>query len=85
MRQFEIVVVGSYFISPCKRIGTVLSHAAAAHGIDVSAENVRLARIALKHLNLIGRSNERACRPTQDELDLLTEHMETNPRQFIPL
>jgi hypothetical protein len=31
----------------------VLSHAAAVHGIEVSAENVRLARIALKHLDLI--------------------------------
>jgi integrase len=46
---------------------------------------VRLARIALKHLNLIGRSNERDRRPTQDELELLTEYTETNPRQFIPL
>ena len=46
---------------------------------------MRLARIALKHLNLIGRSNERDRRPTQDELELLTEYTETNPRQFIPL
>jgi hypothetical protein len=61
-------------------IRTVLSHAAAVYGIEVSAENVRLARIALKHLNLIGRSNERDRRPTQDELDLLTEYTEANPR-----
>ena len=40
-------------------IRTVLSRAAAVDGIEVSAENMRLARIALRHLNLIGRSNER--------------------------
>jgi hypothetical protein len=39
-------------------IPTVLSHAAAVHGIEVSAENVLLARIALKHLDLIGKGNE---------------------------
>jgi integrase len=66
-------------------IRTVLSHAAAVHGIDVSAENVRLARIALKHLDLIGKGNERDRRPTQDELDELIEYSENNPRQFIPL
>ena len=39
-------------------IRTVFSHAAAVHGIEVSAENVRLARIALKHLDLIGNGND---------------------------
>jgi hypothetical protein len=39
-------------------IHTVLSHAAAAHGIKAPAEDVQLARIALKHLNLIGRSDD---------------------------
>ena len=43
-------------------IRTVLSRAAAVDGIEVSAENMRLARIALRHLNLIGRSNERGFR-----------------------
>lgn len=66
-------------------IRTVFSHAAAVHGIEVSAENVRLARIALKHLDLIGNGNERDRRPTQDELNQLTEYTENNPRQFIPL
>jgi len=66
-------------------IRTVLSHAAAVHGIEVSAENVRLARIALKHLDLIGKGNERDRRPTQDELDELIEYTESNPQQFIPL
>jgi hypothetical protein len=66
-------------------IRTVLSHAAAVHGIEVSAENVRLARIALKHLDLIGKGNEHDRRPTQDELDELIEYTESNPQQFIPL
>jgi integrase len=66
-------------------IRTILSHAAAVHGIEVSAENVRLARIALKHLDLIGKGNERDRRPTQGELDELIEYTENNPRQFIPL
>jgi hypothetical protein len=61
-------------------IRTVLSHAAAVHGIEVSAENVRLARIALKHLDLIG--NERDRQPTQGELDELIEYTENNPRQL---
>jgi integrase len=66
-------------------IRTVLSHAAAVHGIEVSAEHVRLARIALKHLDLIGNGNERDRRPTLGELDELIEYTENNPRQFIPL
>jgi hypothetical protein len=33
----------------------VLTHAAAVHGIDVRVEPVDLARIALKHLGLIGK------------------------------
>jgi len=39
-------------------IRTVLTHAAAVHGIEVSAENVRLARAALKHLGLVGKGQE---------------------------
>jgi integrase len=66
-------------------IRTILSHAAAVHGIEVSAEEVRLARIALKHLDLVGRGAERDRRPTQDELDELIEYFETNPRQVIPM
>jgi hypothetical protein len=48
-------------------IRTILSHAAAVHGIETSAEDVRLARIALNRLSLIGRGNERDRRPTEDE------------------
>jgi hypothetical protein len=66
-------------------IRTIITHAAAVHGIEVSAEEARLARVALSHFNLVGRSNERDRRPTQDELDELIEYFETNRRQFIPM
>lgn len=66
-------------------IRTIVSHAAAVHGIEVSAEEVRLARIALKHLDLVGKGIERDRRPTQDEIDELVEYFETNPRQVIPM
>lgn len=45
-------------------IRTVATHAAAVHGIEVSAEEVRLARFATKHLVLVGNSEERDRRPT---------------------
>src|ERR1700722_13090672 len=63
-------------------IRTIITHAAAVHGIEVSAEEARLARVALSHLNLVGKSKERDRRPTQDEL---IEYFETNRRQFIPM
>ncbi|MGB6400472.1 MAG: site-specific integrase, partial [Bradyrhizobium sp.] len=66
-------------------IRTVLTHAAAVHGIEVSVDCVQLARAALKHLGLVGKSNERDRRPTQDELDQLIGYAESNPHQFIPL
>ena len=66
-------------------IRTIIAHAAAVHGIEVSAEEARLARVASSHLNLVGNSKERDRRPTQDELDGLIEYFETNPRQFIPM
>jgi hypothetical protein len=66
-------------------IRTIMTHAVAVHGIEVSAEEARLARVALSHLNLVGKSKERDRRPTQDELDELIEYFETNRRQFIPM
>jgi hypothetical protein len=56
-------------------IRTIITHAAAVQGIEVSAEEARLARVALSHLNLVGKSNERDRRPTQDELDELIEYL----------
>ena len=66
-------------------IRTVLSHAAAVHGIEVATEDVRLARIALSSLGLIVKGTERDRRPTPDELDELIESFESNPRQLIPM
>lgn len=36
-------------------IKMILTHAAAVHGLEISAEGVDLARVALKRLGLIGR------------------------------
>jgi hypothetical protein len=44
----------------------ILTHAAAVHGIKIPVESVQLARAALKHLDLVGKSNERDRRPTQE-------------------
>jgi integrase len=49
------------------------------------SRDVQLARAALKHLDLVGKSNERDRRPTQDELDRLIGYAESNPHQFLPL
>lgn len=66
-------------------IKTVLSHAAAVHGVTISTEPLDLARIALKRLGLIGKGNERDRRPTQDELDRIATALDENPRQVIPV
>ena len=66
-------------------IGTVLTHAAAVHGIAVSSEEVKLARVALKRLDLIGDPQERDRRPTQSELDDLVKYFDEKPRQLIPV
>lgn len=41
-------------------IGTVLTHAAAVHGIPVNTEAVRLACIALRRLDLIAKAKDAA-------------------------
>jgi integrase len=66
-------------------VGTIVTHAAAIHGIDVTKEPVDLARIALRRLGLIGRSNERERRPTRHELDAIMGYVEGNSRQLIPV
>lgn len=63
----------------------VLSHAAAVHGVPVKVEPVDLARIALKRLGLIGKSNERDRRPTEEELQALFAHFDANDRMTIPM
>ena len=63
---------------------TIITHAAAVHGVEVSPEQVKLARKALVRLGLIGKPIERERRPTQDELDHITAFLDGNPRQEIP-
>ncbi|WP_323041678.1 hypothetical protein [Gemmobacter sp.] len=66
-------------------IKTILSHAAAVHGVFASTEGIDLARIALTRLGLVGKSNERDRRPTDAEIDALITVLEDNPRQTIPV
>lgn len=64
---------------------TVLTHAAAIHGVVAPLEPLKLARVALVRLGVIGKSKERDRRPTQDELDHITAYLDGNPRQYIPV
>ena len=66
-------------------IKTILSHAAAVHGVILTMEPIVLARIALSRLGLVGKGEERDRRPTQDELDRLIAAFEANSRQQIPV
>lgn len=66
-------------------LGTLLTHAAAVHGVEVNVEDVRLARTALVRLGLVGRSTERDRRPTPQELSRLIAYFESKPRQLIPI
>ncbi len=66
-------------------IKTLISHAAAVHGVQLTTASVDLARIALKRLGLVGKSNERDRRPTQDEIDRIVAYADANLRQSIPL
>jgi integrase len=66
-------------------IKLVLSHAAAVHGLAVPVEPVDLARIALRRLGLVGKSNERDRRPTDEELEQLFGQFDGNARNTIPM
>jgi integrase len=66
-------------------IKTLIAHAAAVHGIQISSEPVFLARIALKRLGLVGKGKERDRRPTPKEIERIIEHVDANPRQLIPV
>jgi integrase len=63
----------------------VIQHAAAVHGLPVKVEPIDLARVALKRLGLVGKSNERDRRPTEEELEKLMAHWDGNDRQLIPM
>ncbi|WP_421950788.1 site-specific integrase [Pelagibacterium sp.] len=64
---------------------TVLTHAAAVHGISVDTESVRLARAALTRLGLVGRSFERDRRPSEDEIDALLDYFDNKSNTIIPM
>lgn len=66
-------------------IRLVLQHVNAVHGLSVSTEPVDLARYALKRLGLVGKSDERDRRPTEEELARLIAYFDGNPRQGIPM
>ena len=66
-------------------IKLVVQHAAAVHGLPVKVEPIDLGRIALKRLGLVGHSNERDRRPTEEELAQLIRYFDSNPRQGIPM
>lgn len=66
-------------------IGTILTDAAAVHGVAVNVEAVRLARVALRRLGLVGAADERDRRPTDKELERLFAHFDANPRYTIPM
>lgn len=46
---------------------------------------MRLARIALTQLGLIGRGNERERRPTSDEIEALLDYFDNKTNIFIPM
>lgn len=66
-------------------IRLVIAHAAAVHGLPVSLEQVDLARIALRRLGLVGKSNERNRRPTTEELQALFNYFDGIRRLSIPM
>jgi integrase len=66
-------------------IGTVMTHAAAVHDIEVDPEQIRLARYALRRLGLIAKAKERDRRPSADELKRILHHLDTAPRVEIPM
>ncbi len=61
-----------------------ITHAAAVHGMPVQVEPIDLASVALKRLGLVGKSNERDRRPTEEELTKLFATFDNNERLTIP-
>lgn len=66
-------------------IGTVLTHAAALHGLQVNTDAVRLARVALRRMDALGRGLERDRRPTEAELETLFARFSSNRGTALPL
>jgi len=66
-------------------IKLIFAHASAVHEIETKIEPIEKGRLALKHLGLIGKSQERDRRPTQAELDRLFKAFDENPWQRNPM
>lgn len=66
-------------------LGTVVTHAAAIHGLDVTKEPIEHARLALTRLGLIGKANERDRRPEEEELDQIIAYFNERPSLSIPM
>jgi integrase len=66
-------------------IGTVMTHAAAMHGLTVILEGLRLARAALTRMGAIGAPRERDRRPTPEELETLFARFASNRRDTMPM
>ncbi len=66
-------------------IRTILSHAAAIHGVPTTVEHVDLARIALGRLGLVGKGKERNRRPTEDEISALLNYFQTGGGTCFPM
>jgi integrase len=66
-------------------IKMILTHAAAVHGLEIRAEGVDLARVALKRLGLFGNGIERDRRPTTAELGRLFCCFDENARLTMPM
>ena len=63
-------------------IGTLLKRAAAVHGIEVFPEEVKLARVALGRLGLVGKGVERDRRPTHNWPDRLIAYFRADARKL---
>jgi integrase len=66
-------------------IKLVLAHASAVHEIETRIEPIEMGRLALKHLGLIGKSQERDRRPTEEELERIFKAFDKNPWQKNPM
>ena len=66
-------------------IKTMMTHAAAVHGLTASTEPVDLSRVALSRLGLVGKGTERNRRPTLDELQIIFTEFDNNPKLNIPM
>lgn len=66
-------------------IKLVLVHASAVHEIETKIEPIEMGRQALKHLGLVGKSQERDRRPTEEEMEALFKSFDENPWQQNPM